>query len=184
MKTFKMMGFGPRKSKSGFTLIELLIVMVIIAILAGVIVMAVTGVFGGAKSAAYNTEREQLQNAVAAYSANNSAAIPYAGTGVQSTYNVSANITAGQAYVINVSMLLISQGGMLRSMPTGMYATSTVGMDNCGGGSGNDTAYGCTSSGHYVWLMDSSGTVYSVCISGGGGTCTAGNTTGYQGVWP
>ncbi|MFA5368039.1 MAG: prepilin-type N-terminal cleavage/methylation domain-containing protein, partial [Dehalococcoidia bacterium] len=58
MKTYKNIGFGPRKGKKGFTLIELLIVMVILAILAGVVVMAIGGVFGTSRERAYDVSKQ------------------------------------------------------------------------------------------------------------------------------
>ncbi len=176
MKSFKIMGFGPRKSKSGFTLIELLIVMVIIAILAGVIVMAVGGVFGTAKSAAYTTAREQIQNAVVAYEAANSGSLPsYA-----SNTTIAGNNSVWVA-VVNFSALVISSNpisGTLRNTPDGTYGgTATDGTDNCA----NTTVLsGCKTTNHYKWYIDNSSTVYSLCTGTG---CLLTNTSGYQGIW-
>ncbi len=183
MKSFKIMGFGPRKSKSGFTLIELLIVMVIIAILAGVIVMAVGGVFGNARSAAYNTAREQIQNAVTAYSANASSAGQLPANGSPAAAYQCSFLT-GTVYVVNISALLASNSGMLRTVPDGVYVSGNATVTNTNINGSAPTGY---SGGHYIWEMDSAGTVASVCVNIGGGTvnCNAHLTVnGYQNVWP
>ena len=174
MKSFKMMGFGPRKSKSGFTLIELLIVMVIIAILAGVIVMAVGGVFGNAKSSAYSTAKEQIQNAVTAYSTNaqNAGALPT----LTAWYNTS-DCTA--CHVIDMEAMKsdnTTAAGMLRQVPDGVFYNGTV--NNCANIAGGTAP--CKDSNHYVWVVNSNGDIYSACIGAG---CTLA-TTGYQNVWP
>ncbi|GAG09069.1 unnamed protein product, partial [marine sediment metagenome] len=60
MKRMKKLGLRRLGGKRGFTLIELLIVMVILAILAGVVIMAVGGVFGTAHESAYESVKPQL----------------------------------------------------------------------------------------------------------------------------
>jgi prepilin-type N-terminal cleavage/methylation domain-containing protein len=176
MKAYKNMGFGPRKSKKGFTLIELLIVMVILAILVGVVVMAVGGVFGSAKESAYNTAREQIQAAVTAYSTN----LSHAG---QYPYNTSVSFSTtncSPCYVINMSMLTVAGEGMLREVPAGCLTYS--GADNCDGAGG---AGGCLPANHYVWGADVGGSVYSICInSTSAANCRAANLSGYAGTWP
>jgi prepilin-type N-terminal cleavage/methylation domain-containing protein len=184
MKSFKIMGLGPRKSKSGFTLIELLIVMVIIAILAGVIVMAVGGVFTTARSTAYATAREQIQTAVGAYAAANSGALPLQ-TGAGNSTTIPGNGSIAVT-VINMSALLTqnSPGGTLRAVPSGTYTNGAPpnAADNCNG----SVAVGCTTTSHYTWYVDAGSSVYSLCTNSGGGAtlCTLTNTSGYQGVWP
>ena len=181
MKTLKFCGFGPRKSKSGFTLIELLIVMVILAILVGVVVMAVGGVFGSAKSSAYNTAREQIQAAVTAYSTNISLAGQY-------PYNTSttafSNANCSACYIINMSLLTVSGQGMLRELPAGCFqksaGTALLPNDNCDGG-----ATGCLAANHYIWGADTGGSVWSFCDNASSSTekCLS-NNSGYQGTWP
>ena len=174
MKSFKIVGFGPRKRKSGFTLIELLIVMVIIAILAGVIVMAVGGVFGTAKTTAYATAREQIQAAVGAYAAANSGSIP--------TLTGTSTVNSTYVTVINISALVTtnSSSGLLRTVPTGVYGgTATNGSDNCA--TLGNASTGCSTSNHYIWYVDNGSSVLSACTGTG---CLAANTSGYQGVWP
>ena len=181
MKAYKNIGFGPRKGKKGFTLIELLIVMVILAILVGVVVMAVGGVFGSAKSSAYNTAREQIQAAVTAYSTNISNAGQY-------PYNTSttafSNANCSACYVINMSLLTVSGQGMLRELPAGCFlktgGTALLPNDNCDGG-----AAGCLDTNHYIWGADTGGSVWSFCdnASTSAEKCLT-NNSGYQGTWP
>jgi prepilin-type N-terminal cleavage/methylation domain-containing protein len=175
MKTSKWWEFGPGKSMSGFTLIELLIVIVILAILIAVIVMEVGGVFGSAKSSAYNTAREQVQAAVTAYSSNHS----YSG---QYPYNTSdttfSNTNCSTCYIINMSMLTVPGEGMLRAVPAGCIDRAAL--DNCDGSVG-----GCLSTNHYVWGANADGSVYSFCDNNSTSTekCLT-NNSGYQGIWP
>jgi len=67
MKRMKKLGLRRLGGKRGFTLIELLIVMVILAILAGVVIMAVGGVFGTAHESAYEGAKDQIQVTIAHY---------------------------------------------------------------------------------------------------------------------
>jgi prepilin-type N-terminal cleavage/methylation domain-containing protein len=179
MKAFKNMGFGPRKSKSGFTLIELLIVMVILAILAGVVVMAVGGVFGTARGSAYTSVKDDLQNAVTGYATDHNGNFPFNTSA--STFTVTGCSTC---YVLNFNVMLTSGGGMLREVPDGATSYTGAGystVNNCTNGS----ITGCDAANHYKWGADSLGNVFSVCcnVSGQTTACTA-NQSGYQGVWP
>jgi general secretion pathway protein G len=60
----------PRRSEHGFTLTELLIVIVVMGILAGVVVFAMSGVTNHAKSSACTTEKQTIDTAEDAYYAN------------------------------------------------------------------------------------------------------------------
>lgn len=60
-----------RSDQSGFTLIELLIVIVILGVLAGIVVFAVSGITDRGKTAACNTEVQTVQTAEEAYYAQN-----------------------------------------------------------------------------------------------------------------
>jgi hypothetical protein len=121
------------------------------------------------KPTAYMTAREQIQNAVTAYQAKNSGALPT----LNGTYT---NANCSNCSVVNMSALLASNGGMLRSMPSGVYASVTDGNDNCGG----NASLGCANGSHYIWIVNANGDVYSYCVGKG---CTS-NSSGYQGVWP
>lgn len=57
------------KGQSGFTLIELLVVIAILGVLAGVVVFAVGGVSGTAKSKACQTEKKTIETAIEAFKA-------------------------------------------------------------------------------------------------------------------
>jgi prepilin-type N-terminal cleavage/methylation domain-containing protein len=159
----------PQKSKNGFTLVEVLIVIVILAILVGVVVMAVGGVFSNAKDSAYAESRGQFQQAVAAYTATKASLLPI----LAGNYT---NAECQNCKIIDLSALLTANGGILRQAPTGLYL-SADGNDNCGG----DARLGCETGSSYIWIIDSDGTVFSYCTKPGqGGT----NNSGYQNVWP
>jgi len=151
MKALKIGGFGPRKSKKGFTLIELLIVMVILAILAGVVVMAVGGVFGTSRETAYNTAKEEIKNAVAQYASDHMGSLPVNASAADIKINGSA-CTSNNCDVVLMNQLLISAGGILASLP-----------DSCSSSNSVD----CT--GSYTWAIDTYGNVYSACT---GTSCT------------
>ncbi|HXR42908.1 MAG TPA: prepilin-type N-terminal cleavage/methylation domain-containing protein, partial [Acidothermaceae bacterium] len=61
-----------REDESGFTLIELLIVIVILGILAGIVVFAVSGITDRGTNSACKTEVATVQTAAEAYYAQNS----------------------------------------------------------------------------------------------------------------
>lgn len=190
MKALKNLGFGPKKSKSGFTLIELLIVMVILAILAGVIVMAVGGVFGSAKEAAYNSVSSQMSTASGAYAADNQGTYPL---GVSYTSNISdengATINHTGLFYLDLALMVTSAGGMLQHVPDGCTVVDADNNDNCDQSS---DIGGCSADNHYLWVIDSStGNVYSVCIgteclnaSATEGGVQTNDQDGYMQVWP
>jgi prepilin-type N-terminal cleavage/methylation domain-containing protein len=159
MPSLKRWGFKRLGGKKGFTLIELLIVLVILAILAGVIVMAVGGVFGTTEEQAYNACRDQLQTAAVGYIAVNT--------------STSVSDLQGGGDVLNVCLLLGSvTEGLLREVPDGVTSASCNQTVSC---------TGCDSAAHYTWTIDNNGNVESTCA---GADCDANGVTGYQGVWP
>ena len=117
---------------------------------------------------AYTTEHEQIQNAVADYSAKHNGALP----ALNSTYT---NANCSNCSVINISALLVENGGMLRMAPDGLNLSAN-GNDNCGG----NASLGCKKESSYIWLVNSAGDVYSYCA----GTKCLTNNSGYQDVWP
>jgi len=160
MPSFKRWGFKRLGGKKGFTLIELLIVLVILAILAGVIVMAVGGVFGTTEEQAYNAARDQMQTAAVGYIA------------VNTSTSVS-DLQIGANESLNICLLLGSvTDGLLREVPDGARAV------NCDP-TGQDCA-GCTNDNSYEWRINDNGNVASVCLAD---DCTAAGN-GYQDVWP
>lgn len=56
-----------RNSESGFTLMELLFVLLIFLVLVAVVIMQVTGVFGGSRAAALETDLHTIDQAVGQY---------------------------------------------------------------------------------------------------------------------
>lgn len=158
MPSFRRWGFKRLGGKKGFTLIELLIVLVILAILAGVIVMAVGGVFGTTEEQAYNAARDQMQTAAVGFVAMNTS------TSVE-------DLQLGDDDELNVCKLLGSvTGGLLREVPDGCLAA------NCDpDGLACD---GCEDANHYTWHINDNGDVSS------NSTCPDGSGNGYQGCWP
>ena len=67
MKKLKAKGLRRIGGKRGFTLIELLIVLTILAVLAAVVVLALTGFIGRGKAQACEAEQTSLQTAVYTY---------------------------------------------------------------------------------------------------------------------
>ena len=167
MKAFSTMGSKRGKGKRGFTLIELLIVMVILAILAGVVVMAVGGVFGQAKEQAYNTIKPQIQNAVTAHMVDTAGERPLVNFSSGCQYTIAG---VGALDVINMCDIVgTPSADLLRTVPDGCYQ---------GGSNDNFDNSSCTltqsaAGGHYVWLVDVAGNVYSVCDSDEDGTVDA-----------
>jgi len=176
MKRMKKLGLRRLGGKRGFTLIELLIVMVILAILAGVVIMAVGGVFGTAHESAYESVKPQLQNGVIEYATDHNGNLPGTISGSSTSINTAlgGNVTAE---ILDICQII---GGdrIIRTMPDGCYLGAGAGDDNCDGIS---PCTGCVDVNHYVWYIDSSGNVYSLCV---GGDCTLTDTDGYQDVWP
>ena len=155
MAIFGKWGVKRLGGKKGLTLIELLIVLVILAILAGVIVLAVGGIFGRTGEQAYNLVRDELQLATTSYMTNISAGDPVMGNDSN----------------LDVCLLLGSEGGLLREVPDGVRTES-----------GNCT--GTTDDAHYIWTYEN-GNVGSVCVTNDGGVaCDAGPDDEFRGVWP
>jgi prepilin-type N-terminal cleavage/methylation domain-containing protein len=163
MKAFEKLGFKRGKGKRGFTLIELLIVMVILAILAGVVVMAVGGIFGQAKSRAYDTIKPQIQNGVTAYSTDHNGALPDDIGADHYTINTTGGQSVTNCVVFNMCQIT-GTGKLLRQVPDGCYqyltdGSAVTGDTNFGGGACVATGRGQ----HYIWVYDTSGNVYSIC---------------------
>jgi len=193
MKAFENLGFKRGKGKRGFTLIELLIVMVILAILAGVVVMAVGGIFGTAKEQAYNTIKPQIQNAVTAWMVDHNGERPYRTT-VNWTVTTEAGDTVDNCSAIDICCI-VGTGELLRTVPDGCFGNESVDTSNFWNAS--DGGYtGCTNpnsgEGHYVWVIDKTGNVYSICDMSKDGTFAGtdlvdgfhNETTYDQDYWP
>jgi hypothetical protein len=117
---------------------------------------------------AYPSVKDDIQNAVVDY------ATRYNGTWptLSGTYT---NANCLDCNVINISALLVSNGGMLRTYPDGLNLSAS-GNDNCGG----NAALGCSNGSSYIWIVDTQGAVFSYCAGVGCET----NNSGYQDAWP
>ena len=115
------------------------------------------------------TIKDELLNAVTGYAVQHQGSYPY----LTGTYSISG---CTDCHIVDIAALLTSNGGMLQAVPYGTYAAAGSNNDNCDGG-----AYGCSSSNHYIWLIDLYGNIYSKCV---GAECSSNDATGYQGVWP
>ena len=60
-----------RKNESGFTLVELLIVIVILGVLAGIVVFAVSGINDNSKDSACKSDKKNVEIATESYYAQN-----------------------------------------------------------------------------------------------------------------
>ena len=120
---------------------------------------------------AYNSAKDETKNAVADYMSRHNGAGP--------TLNVTyTNANCSNCNLVNVSALLIANGGVLRDVPDGTWQGPGDMDDNCDSLGGHIS--GCSASNHYIWIVDANGYVYSYCV---GDDCTS-NNSGYQGVWP
>ena len=78
MKRLRSMVRRLSRSEKGFTLIELLVVIGILAVLAGVATLGVTQFIGKGADEAWNTEKHNVQTAIAGYMVDNAGAVPAA----------------------------------------------------------------------------------------------------------
>lgn len=170
MTGLKRWGFRRLGGKRGFTLIELLIVMVILAILAGIVVVAVGGVLKTAEERAYDSEKEVLRTATMAY---------YTSHGMAWPSNNSITITGcTDCEIIDMCKLLDPPGtglGYIDIVPTSCTVVDGDNNDNCDlVGCGNDTvapitctstgalACNCSTTSHYIWAVSTAdGTIHS-----------------------
>jgi len=149
--------------KRGFTLIELLIVMVILAILAGIVIISIGGVIGRGQETAYNAERESLQTAVLSFYASNNSTWPTSGA-------TDPTSTLGNAGPIDMTFLTNA------TAPALPYLDETPASAH--EGNNRDDA---VVNGHYLWSVDASGHVFSECVNLDTDDCTfEGNASGTE----
>jgi len=197
-----MKGNSLGKKREGFTLIELLIVMVILAILAGIVIISIGGVIGRGQATAYNADREQIEAAVAEFMTRPTDATYHHEIG-ETPKTTGANRTAdtiigedvipGEIYYeVALCPLLTSSypQGILKQIPA---TAATANLANTGANAearvdDSGTCVGAVTTGHYVWYSTGSGDVLSVCV---GPDCTNGvggkNESvmdGFQDVYP
>ncbi len=106
--------------------------------------------------------RDKLQTAVAS-----AGALPVIGD------NATVAIGSESCHIIDICKL---KDAKLIPAPDSCVKLDGDGNDNCDGGNCS-----CYNDAHYVWALDSNGSVCSICI---GDKCRASNADGYQGVWP
>ena len=153
MEIYKNIAFRPLKQIKGFTLIELLTVMVILAILAGVVVLAISGAFSNTNERAYEVTKDELANAVVQYQSKNPGSLPNTSLFDTDVLNprteaLLCDATNTSCYVIDIDALLVNVQGIISSAP------ASASPDNCAGCKGS-----------YTWLMDDAGNVYSACTN-------------------
>jgi len=111
--------------------------------------------------------KDKLQDAVVEYRNANNGSLPTAGGG--------AVIVDGEhQYILDICELI--DNDLLPYVPEGCASISGPDNDNC-----DDGNCSCYNNAHYIWKVDSNGTVQSSC---NGDKCRSMNTDGYQGVWP
>jgi len=172
-----------RGGKRGFTLIELLIVMVILAILAGIVIISVGGVIGRGQATAYEGAKEQVELGVSDYVARTFGSYP--------TLNGTVDLVspAGTYTIIDLCVLLATCNttppgpGVLKEVPVSSFNAAPGGFagtenNNCAGATFNCTCYATA---HYTWLLDQMGDVFSVCS---GADCDLTADDGFQGIYP
>jgi len=91
---------------------------------------------------AYSVVKDDIQNAVVAYAVDHQGNYPY----LTGTYSISG---CTNCHLIDMNLVLTSQGGFLRQVPDGIYSAAGANNDNCDGG-----VNGCSSNNHYIWIID------------------------------
>lgn len=122
-------------------------------------------------SQAYTITGDEIQTAVGDYETGHNLNLPIYSSG--DTLLISGH---KDCHIIDMNLLLMTQGGIMRHLPNSCYAAEGSNNDNCDGG-----ATGCSASYHYIWAVDQNGSVCSKCI---GHDCQSNDADGYQGVWP
>ncbi|HEY0616019.1 MAG TPA: prepilin-type N-terminal cleavage/methylation domain-containing protein [Kribbella sp.] len=100
------------RNESGFTLIELLIVIVILGVLSGIVVFAVSGIQDRGNAAACKTDKKTVQVAVEAYYAKNGT-YPPAGDAGWLQLTVGVNQLLRERPVGNGYTITLGVGGLV-----------------------------------------------------------------------
>ena len=186
MKKMKRWGLRRLGGKRGFTLIELLIVMVILAILAGIVIISVGGVIGRGQETAYNGAKEQVEAAVTDYIARTFGDLPTTGGNESGPITLKdTSSMAGPFQVIDICVLLATCNvtppgpGILKEVPVSAWNGTN---DNC---DGTVFTCSCRDDAHYKWLLGPDDDVYSICKDLTGSPCDNADTyDGFQGTYP
>lgn len=119
----------------------------------------------------YECVKDEFNTAVGHFGAGHQGSLPI----LNMTYT---NANCSNCHVINMSALLITNGGVFKDVPLGIWEGPATMDDNCDSLAGHIS--GCSASNHYIWIVDTNANVFSYCIGTG---CTT-NNSGYQNVWP
>lgn len=180
------------KTERGFTLIELLIVMVVLAILAGIVIISIGGTIARGHANAYDADREQIEMAVADYMTRHA---PTAGQPplqepgeaplVEGVNLSGEDLLQGESYYTLAICPLVTKSypkGMLKHVPV------TAEAKNCAihpaGANNMSGIYNCSGEcqGHYRWLVTGDGDIASKCV---GADCPYTDRNGYMsGIYP
>jgi prepilin-type N-terminal cleavage/methylation domain-containing protein len=191
MDKMKNVGLRRMGGKKGLTLIELLIVMVILAILAGIVIISIGGVFGTAQERAYEGARDQIQVGVGDYMSRTYGDLPVTGN--------TTTIDGTDYQIIDVCILQMTYNGtaagtdigpgLLLEIPVSCAAGGNV--SNCEGvacGAANHDDNGpegaCDTDAHYVWAVTPAGDVKSTVLDCTGIEDCVVATDNYQGIYP
>ena len=157
-----------QRNDTGWSVLLWLFVILLIVIVGYVIWAANSGLPPDRKANVWDAAHNDIKNAVVNYAADHDQELPI----LSGTYT---NANCSNCSVINISALLVANGGILSRVPDSLNL-STVGNDNCGG----NASLGCENGSSYIWIVDTHYDVFSYCAGTG---CTT-NNSGYQGVWP
>ena len=134
---------------------------IVLLIIGAIIVTGVLLVTGNPENK-YENFRNELESNIAVYMM---PAPPPPTTGEAVT------MAEGDFGIIDICKLV--EKGFYNEVPLSCSAATH---DNCEAGNCN-----CDPGGHYIWLINSSREIHSVCI---GDECESNEADGYQGVWP
>jgi len=146
-------------------------------IIAGIIVMAVGGVYGVPKQKAYDTILPQIQNAVTAYFVNHNGLFPPC----EGTITVKLGSYGYEVDCHIFDICSIVDNEMLLRVPDGCYGDA---------GETNTNFYlgWCDNptNGHYIWVVDDNGNLYSICDENRDGYYSSTDRVSgfHQDIWP
>jgi len=128
------------------------------------------------KEQAYNVVKPQIENGVTAYMVENLGERPT----VMSSYEVNTGTGTIDADVFDICAI-VGTGGLLRTVPDGCARLPGADNDNFDVGDCSPSGLG-----HYIWVIDAAGNVFSVCDENLDGTL-AGNELAdgfHYNIWP
>jgi len=134
--------------------------------------------FSHATGNAYDTIKPQIQNAVTAYTVDHQGELPPHTGSVDITTQTGSSVN--DCGIINLCAL-IGINDLLRSVPDGCYGYSGQANTNFFSGSCDNPT-----TGHYVWVIDYVGNVYSICDENRDGTYSSTDRVDGQhdNIWP